>query len=44
MLLWTEGKKYSRRELSEMLTEAGFTDIEVKPTWGYWSLVTDRKP
>jgi hypothetical protein len=27
-----------------MLREAGFTDIEVKPTWGYWSLVTGRKP
>lgn len=44
LLLWCEGKKYSGRELSTMLTEAGFTDIEVKPTWGYWSLVTGRKP
>ena len=24
-------------------SEAGFTDIEVKPIWGYWSLVTGRK-
>jgi hypothetical protein len=44
MLLWTEGEQYSGRELSAMLTEAGFTDIEVKPTWGYWSIVTGRKP
>jgi len=44
MLLWCEGQQYSGRELSVMLTEAGFTDIEVKPTWGYWSIVTGRKP
>jgi hypothetical protein len=44
LLLWTEGKKYSGRELSALLAEAGFTDIEVKPTWGYWSIVTGRKP
>jgi hypothetical protein len=44
MLPWTEGEQYSGRELSTMLTEAGYTDIEVKPTWGYWSIVTGRKP
>jgi Methylase involved in ubiquinone/menaquinone biosynthesis len=44
LLLWTEGEQYSGRELSAMLTEAGFTGIEVKPTWGYWSIVTGRKP
>ena len=45
MLLWLEGaEQYSGRELSAMLTEAGFTDIEVKPTFGYWSIVTGRKP
>jgi hypothetical protein len=44
LLPWTEGERYSGRELSAMLTEAGFTDIEVKPTWGYWSIVTGRKP
>jgi len=27
-----------------MLTEAGFIDVEVKPTFGYWSIVTGRKP
>jgi len=44
MLLWTEGQQYSGGELSAMLTAAGFTDIEVKPTSGYWSIVTGRKP
>jgi hypothetical protein len=44
MLLWTEGQQYSGRELCGMLTEAGFTDIEVKPTIGYWNIVTGRKP
>jgi O-methyltransferase/methyltransferase family protein len=44
ILLWTEGQQYSGGELSAMLTAAGFTDIEVKPTSGYWSIVTGRKP
>jgi len=44
MLLWTEGQQYSGGELSAMLTAAGFTDIEVKPTSGYWSIVTGYKP
>ena len=44
MLLWTEGQQYSGAELAEMLTEAGFRDIEVKPTFGYWSIVSGRKP
>src|SRR5256885_7460994 len=38
MLLWTAGEQYSGRELSTMLAEVGFIDIEVKPTWGYWSI------
>jgi ubiquinone/menaquinone biosynthesis C-methylase UbiE len=44
MLVTMEGQQYSGRELSEMLAEAGFTDIEVKPTLGYWSIVTGCKP
>jgi hypothetical protein len=43
MLLWTTGRQYSGREISEMLSEAGFIDIDVKPTFGYWSLVIGRK-
>jgi hypothetical protein len=30
--------------LSAMLDEAGFSDIEVMPTFGYYSIVTGRKP
>lgn len=44
MLLMTEGRQYSGKELTVMLGEAGFVDLEVKPTFGYWSLVTGRKP
>ncbi len=44
MLISTEGQQYSGHELSVMLTDAGFTDIEVKPTFGYWSIITGRKP
>ncbi len=44
MLGWTEGEQYSGSELSAMLTEAGFTDIQAKPTFSYYSIVTGRKP
>ncbi|MBH8552312.1 methyltransferase [Nostocaceae cyanobacterium CENA357] len=44
MLLWTEGQQYSADELSTMLMDVGFIDVEVKPTFGYWSIVTGYKP
>lgn len=44
MLLWTEGQQYSALELSTMLSEVGFNNIEIKPTFGYWSIVTACKP
>ena len=44
MLLWTEGEQYSGGEISSILREAGFKKIEVKPTFGYWSVVTGLKP
>ncbi|MBI5584458.1 MAG: methyltransferase [Deltaproteobacteria bacterium] len=44
MLLWTEGRQFSGSELAEMLAEAGFVDIQVIPTFGYWGLVTGLKP
>lgn len=44
LLLMSEGQQYSGRELTEMLSGAGFVDVEVKPTFGYWSIVTGRKP
>lgn len=44
MLFATEGEQYSGRELALMLTDAGFTDITVKRTFGYWGVITGRKP
>jgi hypothetical protein len=44
MLVNMTGQQYSGRELRTMLTEAGFTDVEMKETFGYWSIVTGRKP
>jgi O-methyltransferase domain/Dimerisation domain len=44
MLLAMPGQQYSGRELRSMLKGAGFRKIEVKPTFGYWSIVTGVKP
>jgi len=44
MLLWTEGRQYSGAEYSQMLYDVGFRDIEVKPAFGHWGIVTGRKP
>jgi protein-L-isoaspartate O-methyltransferase len=44
MLISTEGQQYSGTELSRMLSEAGFVDIKVLPTSGYWNIVTGCKP
>ncbi len=44
MLICTEGQQYSGAELSKMLSDAGFVDIEVLPTSGYWGIVTGCKP
>jgi O-methyltransferase/methyltransferase family protein len=44
MLVAMPGQQYSKRELSTMLKEAGFRNLEVKPTFGYWSIVTGTKP
>ena len=44
MLLNTQGQQYSSGELSMMLKEAGFTEIESRATFGYWSMVSGRKP
>jgi hypothetical protein len=43
-LLRGEGGRYSGGDYASMLSDAGFIDIEVKPTIGYWSLITGRKP
>jgi ubiquinone/menaquinone biosynthesis C-methylase UbiE len=44
MLLWVQGQQLSGAEFSQMLETAGFTDVKVTPTFGYWSVVTGRKP
>jgi SAM-dependent methyltransferase len=44
LLMMTEGQQYSGRELTAMLTGAGFADVAVTPTFGYWSVVVGRKP
>jgi SAM-dependent methyltransferase len=44
MLGWTEGESYSGAELSAMLKDAGFHDIQVYPAFGYFSVVTGVKP
>jgi hypothetical protein len=43
MLIAMPGQQYSKRELSTVLKEAGFRKIEIKPTFGYWSIVTGVK-
>lgn len=43
MLGWTEGEQYSERELSDMLRDAGFTDLKRRSSMGYWSVVSGRK-
>jgi protein-L-isoaspartate O-methyltransferase len=42
-LLRGEGGRYSAGAYAEMLRGAGFVDIAVKPTVGYWSIVSGRK-
>jgi hypothetical protein len=44
MMGWTEGKQYSGLELSTMLKEIGFEDIQIHKASGYYSIVTGRKP
>jgi O-methyltransferase domain/Dimerisation domain len=44
MLTLMTGEQYSGREISQFLRNAGFERIQIKPTFGYWSIVTGRKP
>jgi acetylserotonin N-methyltransferase len=43
MLLGTHGRQYSFTELQQILTSAGFTDVDARPTYGYYSVVIGRK-
>jgi len=42
-LLRGEAGRYSGGDYAGMLADAGFVDVEVKPTSGYWSLITGIK-
>jgi ubiquinone/menaquinone biosynthesis C-methylase UbiE len=44
MLTMMTGEQYSGREISAFLKEAGFRRIQIKPAFGYWSIVTATKP
>ena len=44
MLLNTQGQQFSYLELKKLLEDAGFTDISVTHTFGYYSVVTGVKP
>lgn len=44
ILLFAEGKQYTIDELDALLRGAGFTDVELTPSYGYYSLVSARKP
>ena len=43
MLLDTRGQQYTFPELRDLLADAGFTDIGVTHTFGYYYVVTGRK-
>jgi acetylserotonin N-methyltransferase len=44
MLLGTRGRQYSFAELEHILAGAGFRDIDARATYGYYSIVSGRKP
>ena len=44
MMGWTEGKQYSGQELTTMLDEIGFKEIQIHKAFGYYSIVTGVKP
>jgi hypothetical protein len=44
MLGGTKGQQFTFAELAQILTGAGFVDVAATPTYGYYSLVSARKP
>jgi hypothetical protein len=44
MMLGTRGKQFSAAELDDLLAGAGFVDIEISHTYGYYSLVSATRP
>ena len=43
MATWCGGQQFSGPELAAILRDAGFGEVEVRPTFGYWSIVSGRK-
>jgi SAM-dependent methyltransferase len=44
LLQYEAARQYSGQELATMLAEAGLADIQVMPTFGYYSIVVGQKP
>jgi acetylserotonin N-methyltransferase len=44
LMLGTEGQQFTLPELKALLEAAGFTDVQARRTYGYYSLVSARKP
>jgi SAM-dependent methyltransferase len=44
MLLWTHGRQFSAKEISDILTGAGFTALRTIKTFGNWSIIAGVKP
>jgi predicted O-methyltransferase YrrM len=44
MMFFTEGKQRTAGEFESILSEAGFRDMVVTPTYAYYSVVQARKP
>jgi acetylserotonin N-methyltransferase len=43
MLFGTHGRQYTFSELEQILSSAGFVDIDSRATYGYYSVVSGRK-
>lgn len=43
MLGWTQGRQYSGEEIGALLLQAGFEQVEIIPSLGYYSIVTAQK-
>jgi hypothetical protein len=44
MMVWTTGRQFTGKEMVTMLRDGGFGKVQVKRTFGDWSIVTGVKP
>jgi protein-L-isoaspartate O-methyltransferase len=44
LLFGTQGRQYSFGEIRQILESAGFVDVSVRTSYGYYSIVKGRKP